>query len=744
MTFAPGQQVTATIRLVSLLGKGGMGSVWAARHSGLDLDVAVKFISSELAKNDDPLVTERFKREAQLAARIDSPNVVRTFDHGMTPEGVPYIVMELLRGESLYERLQSRRRLPPEEASRIVTEVARGLERAHALGIVHRDIKPHNVFLSKAPPSSSRAPSDEEAEEVVKLLDFGVAKARTNEAQSLSTSSGVLIGTPQYMSPEQLMRAGPVEPSADLWALSVLAYEMVTGKLPFRGETLAATLVAITRADVEPPSSLSDGIPAALDEWFGQALATDPDRRFKTARDLAAALEEAVTGVAPMPSGETRISSSRSRSRDASTLEQSKVSADTPASEGTTEFLAMRGLDVPASSRPSNLALAATQLDVKTPPKPDHATLRSATAGDLPPVEASRPDVKIEDGPETRFQRTWTRRRVSVVGAAVLVAGLSGGALIARMATRTPPLPPPTAVASEAVPTVDPSPSATDSAPVASASAGPQTPTLGTVPKTTIAAGYVPLSRVWLPEYALSREDGDQDRALTDAEAACGAKAMALCTESQWARACEAHPEIASLASWTSSTTDKGAVVRGGSTGSPGSAPYGFGGTAQCTNRDVVAPDSHDPHRIGVCCSRVVGVSSKIDALAFLETTSKKLLDFEVSLNAGDGHGVAMQVDDPTLFYARKLSRDDVANYINWRAREGGFLVHDDCEVQMEKHDGEDAQWTADCSATSFAPGRLVRLSRRYVRGGPKGLLLEVREPRAPEILLPKGGDPPK
>ena len=722
MGLSPGEQVTASLRLIKLLGQGGMGSVWSARHSGLDLDVAVKFIASELVKNDDPLVVERFKREAQLAARIDSPHVVRTFDHGMTSEGVPYIVMELLRGESLHERLARRRRLPPVEAATIVTEVAKGLERAHALGIVHRDIKPHNVFLAEGP----------DGEEVVKLLDFGVAKARTNETQSLSTSSGVLIGTPQYMSPEQLMRAGPVDPSADLWALSVLAYEMITGKLPFRGETLAATLVAITRADLDTPSSSNPGIPVAMDAWFLRALAIDPDRRFATARELSHALRASIDGVVPI-SGD--VVPARTGNIDIGAI---------AAGSGTGEFLALRGIDIPTSVRAGDPALAATQADRKLPSArgtAENVTLPSAQLGDAPTAAGvalsrvgSDADLpKIEEGPETRFRKTWTPRRMLFIGAGVLAVGAAGGVVISRWSSRTPPAPP--LVTTTASPSDTAMPSATaDLSAAPSAVVAPHVVTLGTIEKTTVDAGYVPLSRVWLPTFFLSREDGDQDRSLLDAQAACQAKAMSLCTESQWTRACAATPAIATLASWTSSTTEKGVVVRGGPAG-----PSAYAVAApDCTRRDVMAPDTHDPHRIGVCCSRAVGVSSQVEAPAFLQTTSRKLLEFETSFNSGDAHGLALQVDDPMMLFVKSETRDQVADYFAWRAREGQYHVHDACEVQMVKRDDGDG-WTADCIVSSLGRGGVVRDTRRYTRGGPKGLLLEILEPKPPIILLNKG-----
>jgi serine/threonine-protein kinase len=264
MTLAAGARVSKSLVLVRLLGRGGMGSVWVARHEGLDRDVAVKFVSDELRRSGDDAVLARFSREAKLAAKIDSPHVVRVFDHGETDDGVPFIVMELLRGESLAERLARDARLSPRALADVVRQVARGLEDAHALGVVHRDIKPQNIFFASAADGT----------ETVKIVDFGIAKSdAVTDAASSATSSGVIVGTPQYMSPEQLMRAGSPDRSADVWALAVVAYESLVGRPPFVGETLAATLVAITKSELEPPSSAVPGRPGGVDAFFGRAFA---------------------------------------------------------------------------------------------------------------------------------------------------------------------------------------------------------------------------------------------------------------------------------------------------------------------------------------------------------------------------------------------------------------------------------------------------------------------------------------
>ena len=276
--------VTPNLRLERLLGEGAMGSVWVATHLGLDASVAVKFISP-VRLRDKPALVARFEREAKAAARIKSPHVVQVHDHGVMADDTPYIVMELLEGETLGARLR-RGPMPIDEIATVVTHVGKALEKAHQLGIVHRDIKPENIFLT-----------DGQDELCAKVLDFGIAKQLEEPGQTM-TQTGAILGTPMYMSPERIKSAREADVSADLWALAVVAYECVTGRTPFAGETVGALFFAICGDPLKPASELRDGVPAALDDWFSRALRHELDRRFATARELAAAFQRAL-GRAP-------------------------------------------------------------------------------------------------------------------------------------------------------------------------------------------------------------------------------------------------------------------------------------------------------------------------------------------------------------------------------------------------------------------------------------------------------------
>ncbi len=259
-----------------------MGSVWVAEHLGLGMQVAVKFVLDELA-GAQPEFRARFVQEAAVAAKLTSPHVVRTLDFGAMDDGTQFLVMELLQGETLEERLERAGPLSPDEAIAITRQVANALDEAHALGIVHRDIKPANVFLSRAG-----------RDLFAKVLDFGIAKVIDPSGAEGITRTGAMLGTPAYLSPEILMSARRATAQADLWALAVTAYEMLTGVQPFRGATPPSVIVAIHDGTFAPPSSVRpDAISTPVDAFFARAFARDPDARFPSALALADAFEDA-------------------------------------------------------------------------------------------------------------------------------------------------------------------------------------------------------------------------------------------------------------------------------------------------------------------------------------------------------------------------------------------------------------------------------------------------------------------
>jgi len=275
VVLSEGTMVNANVRLTRPLGEGAMGEVWVARHLTLKTDVAVKFISPILVHAHPDLV-KRFEQEATVAAQIKSPHVVQTFDHGVMDGGMPYIVMELLEGQSLDEMLQHNGPLPLAVVSQVLVQVARALSKAHAVGVVHRDIKPDNIFIT---------PMEDGI--FCKLLDFGIAKQTQLPKVGGLTNPGVMIGTPEYMSPEQVMSSSDVDHRTDLWALAVTAYHILTGQLPFTADTLGRLCVLLLDAKFTPPSQLRPGLGPAVDAWFAHAMAKDASQRFTSAREMA-------------------------------------------------------------------------------------------------------------------------------------------------------------------------------------------------------------------------------------------------------------------------------------------------------------------------------------------------------------------------------------------------------------------------------------------------------------------------
>jgi len=274
--------VAGKYELLRLIGRGGMGSVWEGRHSSLGTHVAIKFIEKEYADNEE--ARKRFDNEARAAAALQSKHAIQIHDHGVTDDGKPYIVMELLIGEPLDKRLERMRVLPLRDTALILQQVCRGLQKAHEHGIVHRDLKPENVFLVKSP---------DDDEEIAKVLDFGIAKIRTGGADaniSNNTRTGAVLGTPFYMSPEQARGLRDIDHRTDLWSLGVIAFKCVTGRLPFEGESLGDLLVKICTVPIPIPSQVNPQLPPSFDAWFSRALDRDPNRRFGSAHELAEAL----------------------------------------------------------------------------------------------------------------------------------------------------------------------------------------------------------------------------------------------------------------------------------------------------------------------------------------------------------------------------------------------------------------------------------------------------------------------
>jgi serine/threonine-protein kinase len=286
----PGQVVGGKWRIVAPIGRGGMGAVYEGQNISIGKKVALKFIDAEFARH--PEVASRFQREAEAASLVESAHIVHIFDSGTTDTGIPYIVMELLRGEDLRGRLRRFGRLPKEEAVHIVAQTLRGLHRAHEAGIVHRDLKPDNVFLVDRDDDPLFA----------KIVDFGISKV-TRRSGEVSTGTltrqGVVLGTPFYMSPEQAQALPNLDVRTDLWSVGAILYECLAGKPPHVGDSYEQIIISICTTDARDIRSIDPSLPEPLAALVHKALTRDKTRRFQTAKEMLDALVS--TGV-PVPS----------------------------------------------------------------------------------------------------------------------------------------------------------------------------------------------------------------------------------------------------------------------------------------------------------------------------------------------------------------------------------------------------------------------------------------------------------
>ena len=275
MKIAVGAVIAGRYRLEKRLAVGGMGSLWTAQHTQLDTRVAIKFMDPNHAGS--AMGRTRFEREAKTAASLKSAHVVQVHDYGVEDDR-PYIVMELLQGEDLGKRLKRERRVSLQVASGILMQIARGLRRAHDAGLIHRDLKPPNIFMARG-----------DDEEVVKILDFGIAKDTMEAKLGEGTKTGELMGSPHFMSPEQIRSSKDIDHRSDLWSLGVILFRAVTGALPFQGDAIGAVIAHILADPIPAPSSVHASLSPAVDAYFARAFSRDAGGRFQSAREMAEA-----------------------------------------------------------------------------------------------------------------------------------------------------------------------------------------------------------------------------------------------------------------------------------------------------------------------------------------------------------------------------------------------------------------------------------------------------------------------
>lgn len=384
-----GDVLASKYRLDALLGSGGMGHVYRAVNIEIGREVAIKVLRAEHATNGD--LVERFLREARAANLVRHPNVVDVVDIGRDGDGSPFIVQELLEGEDLGAYVErSGGRLTLNEVEDYLVPVVDAVAEAHARGVVHRDIKPENVFLARVG-----------ARRVPKLLDFGISKVRLPNIKA--TEVGVMMGTPAYMAPEQVRGARDADPRADVWALGVMLFELVAGRLPFEAEDAPALFVAIATQQAPPLAEVAVGVDAHVSRVVERCLRRSPDERYPTALELARDLRRALEGEAPEGTQTRSIAPARvvtppPSSNDVPDL----ILPAKPASQRSVRSIATKVAPVSAGAVPElpvqpatiahRLPAAPTPAPAPTPLAPAEATGRAAIHAAALPSERAAPD----------------------------------------------------------------------------------------------------------------------------------------------------------------------------------------------------------------------------------------------------------------------------------------------------------------------------------------------------------------
>lgn len=410
-----GQVLDGRYKIESVLGQGGMGMVFRATQTSVQRPVAVKTLNPSLAAA--PQFFERFRREAEIASRLRHPNIITIFDFGRAPDGTCYYVMELLQGESLKEVVKREGPMSLRRATSLLEQATQGLAHAHAEGCVHRDLKPHNIMVQ-----------DLGGRDFVKVLDFGLVKALEAEEEEQLTSTGQVLGTPQYMPPEQ---AGgeAVDQRSDLYSMAGVLYFCLTGSSPFGANTVRKALTASLTQQVPPVNSKRQGapVPVALDAFFKKALAPEKDDRYQNAQEFIDAMLDSVVDASPeqfdaMPSGgaSSGVSERGSGSRHGSR-------AGRPSGSGSGVRSASRVGAAPGrGSTPSSVQVARSQVG-NAGGNTSASRVRAAKAAPTPPPPPDEPEGMS------------TGKKIAFIAVPLVLLGIGGAVVLGSQGnSRTP------------------------------------------------------------------------------------------------------------------------------------------------------------------------------------------------------------------------------------------------------------------------------------------------------------------
>jgi hypothetical protein len=468
-----GQVISSKYKLLRLLGDGGMGSVYEAEHLRLGTHVAIKVLHSDLARRSG--LIERFLQEARVSAQIRSPHVVHVTDVEATPDGIAYLVMDLLQGEPLSMLEKRERTLPVATACEYTSQILQALEAAHSLGVVHRDLKPDNVFVTF-----------DGGKPVIKLIDFGIAKLKrvegaTGAGQKNLTVAGMLMGTPEYMAPEQAYSATDVDARADIYSVGVMLYEMLSGQTPAQGEDPRVVVLKVERGEVQPLVHVAPNVPPEVAGLVHRAMAPRPEMRFASAAEMRIALEALMSGKRP---GTAKIPQASMGPAPPSVVAAPRADLRTGTVMGAPAQGALVGHGSgpppadPNAQRPGTGTARVGPIDpaaLYSPPPPGHGSVRP-----LPnPDAATNP-------PYRGAQRGQKKSGAGLIIALAIVALLLGaGAVVAYVMSTAGPTP----IAVEPLPTV----TALTTTPATTTPPVTPPPNTGTAPPLTPAVPVTPV-----------------------------------------------------------------------------------------------------------------------------------------------------------------------------------------------------------------------------------------------------------
>lgn len=412
----PGMIIRNKYEILGQIGLGGMGAVYRGRHVTFNELCAIKVVNDSIAGDTNFL--QRFQTEAVVTRKLRHPNAVRVDDFDYTDDGRPFIVMELVEGKNVGEVLQAEGPMRVSRAVQIATQAARALGAAHKLGFVHRDIKPGNIILT----------TDEQGHEVAKVLDFGIAKLKqaAGDAQSGMTMTGMVVGTPLYMSPEQFMgkAGGEIDGRTDLYSLGVVLYQMVTARLPFDGDTLYAVMMRHIEGNVVPPHEVTPelGVPTSLSQVILKAIDKSRDQRYQTADEFIAAMDQV---AAELPASQEPPLAAADLSNNIA-----KPVTAAPVSQ------ASRASKIPATPKPVTRPTIARTVAIPPPvpasvvqPSPVAPTMRAGPKPSTPASPAPLPNSRmVKSAAQHLFLQHRTFRPRNLVMLAVL--GLSAVLLL--------------------------------------------------------------------------------------------------------------------------------------------------------------------------------------------------------------------------------------------------------------------------------------------------------------------------